>query len=133
MADIITITGGYIVDLGEGIPIRMHRVLKDKSCSCGEDRCRGIQAVYEYLRGGGEPAPEARRTPSWGRPTFRRRWEPLEFWQKVALGRKTVIDYFRDLSRLSRQEVLEKYGLPFGLEHELCARRLVKADIATEH
>lgn len=55
----VTITGNeYLVDLGEDAPDRIHRVSKDKRCSCGLPDCDGIAAVRQYLLAGGARAPD---------------------------------------------------------------------------
>jgi hypothetical protein len=49
----------YTVNLGPDVHPRYHHVGKDRRCTCGlgED-CPAVQAVVEYLRGGGERAPD---------------------------------------------------------------------------
>jgi hypothetical protein len=50
----------YVVDLGPDLHPRMHYVSKDRHCSCSLGAtCPSILAVAEYLRQGGERAPEA--------------------------------------------------------------------------
>jgi hypothetical protein len=49
----------YAVDFGYGVRPQQHRVGKDKRCTCplGAD-CPAILAVTDYLRAGGERAPD---------------------------------------------------------------------------
>jgi len=48
----------YRVDFGPQVSPRIHFVGKDKVCSCQEPGCPAIEAVRQYLAGGGERAPE---------------------------------------------------------------------------
>ena len=48
----------YLVDLGPEWRPQFHRVSKTKECSCRDAFCPAIDAVREYLRGGGLRAPE---------------------------------------------------------------------------
>ncbi len=48
----------YLVDFGTGTAMRYHRVNKAKECSCGELYCEAIEAVRQYLQGGGARAPD---------------------------------------------------------------------------
>ena len=49
---------GYTVDFGPTVKPRLHIVSKDKTCSCKGADCPSIAAVSDYLRKGGERAPE---------------------------------------------------------------------------
>jgi hypothetical protein len=61
LQDAIVVVGlyGYTVDFGPSVQPRLHQVGKDKHCSCpqGAD-CPAIEAVTDYLRKGGERAPD---------------------------------------------------------------------------
>jgi hypothetical protein len=50
---------GYTVDYGPAVKPRLHQVSKDRKCNCslGAD-CPAVPAVAEYLRNGGERAPD---------------------------------------------------------------------------
>ena len=48
----------YLVDFGPGVQPRYHRVNKQKKCSCGMETCSAIEQVREYLREGGQRAPD---------------------------------------------------------------------------
>jgi len=48
----------YLVDFGPGETIRLHRVNKDKTCSCDTPFCEAIEVVRLYLQAGGQRAPE---------------------------------------------------------------------------
>jgi hypothetical protein len=49
----------YSVDLGPETRPRYHRVGKDRRCTCGNGAdCPAVRAVADYLRGGGERAPD---------------------------------------------------------------------------
>jgi hypothetical protein len=48
----------YMVDFGPGETIRLHRVNKDKTCSCDAPFCEAIEVVRQYLQAGGQRAPE---------------------------------------------------------------------------
>jgi len=48
----------YTVDFGPTVQPRMHSVGKDKHCSCKDADCPAVAAVADYLRKGGERAPE---------------------------------------------------------------------------
>jgi len=54
-----------------------HLVEKNRTCSCGVKNCRAITAVEEYLRSGGERAPESLPPcPVCGGKTYRdRKWD----------------------------------------------------------
>ena len=55
----VSITGcEYLVDFGSGARPRFHRVDKEKRCACGALSCPAIEAVREYLLGGGARAPD---------------------------------------------------------------------------
>jgi len=59
---IVTISGYfYAVDFGPDVRPQHHRMGKDKRCTCslGED-CPAVLAVADYLKAGGERAPEPR-------------------------------------------------------------------------
>lgn len=49
----------YVVDLGPDVKPRLHTISKEKRCNCihGKD-CPAIAAVTEFLRKGGERAPD---------------------------------------------------------------------------
>lgn len=49
---------GYTVDFGPTVQPRLHSVGKDKHCSCKGADCPAVTAVADYLRKGGERAPE---------------------------------------------------------------------------
>jgi hypothetical protein len=49
---------GYRVDFGPGRTDRLHRVNKNKECSCGAPHCEAIEAVRQYLQAGGARAPD---------------------------------------------------------------------------
>jgi hypothetical protein len=54
-----------VIEAVHGIGLRTYAVGKDKTCSCGGTArrpCRHIKAVAEYLKNGGERAPEPRPT-----------------------------------------------------------------------
>jgi hypothetical protein len=50
---------GYTVDFGPAVKPRLHQVNKDRTCNCslGAD-CPAVSAVADYLRNGGERAPD---------------------------------------------------------------------------
>lgn len=48
----------YLVDFGPGVQPRYHRVNKQKQCSCKLENCSAIEQVREYLREGGQRAPD---------------------------------------------------------------------------
>lgn len=48
----------YRVDFGPQVSPRVHFVSKDKTCSCLDLNCPSIEAVRQYVAGGGERAPE---------------------------------------------------------------------------
>ncbi|NMC84438.1 MAG: hypothetical protein GYA58_04045 [Anaerolineaceae bacterium] len=48
----------YLVDFGQGVNPRFHRVNKEKHCSCNTPSCPAIDAVREYLLDGGQRAPD---------------------------------------------------------------------------
>ncbi len=49
----------YQVDLGPSVLPRYHTVRKDKSCACELGKhCPAVSAVADYLRAGGERAPD---------------------------------------------------------------------------
>ena len=49
----------YLVDLGLETRPRYHHVGKDRKCTCGQGAdCPAVKAVVEYLRAGGERAPD---------------------------------------------------------------------------
>ncbi len=49
----------YLVDFGPSTQPRFHTVNKQRSCSCPlKENCPAIEAVAEYLRGGGQRAPD---------------------------------------------------------------------------
>ena len=85
---VMTITGGYQVDLGPGRAPRFHLVLKDRSCNCGQRNCLGTAAIESYLKAGGRRAPEGQllkdaigpACPICGGPTrtLANRWECLQ-------------------------------------------------------
>ncbi len=56
----VTVSGYfYHVDFGPGSRQQAHRVGKDKRCTCPQGvRCPAVAAVYEYLKAGGERAPD---------------------------------------------------------------------------
>ena len=48
----------YLVDFGQAVKPRYHRVNKEKQCSCGAPSCPSVDAVREYLLEGGQRAPD---------------------------------------------------------------------------
>ena len=49
----------YLVDFGQSTQPRFHTVNKQRSCSCSlKETCPAIEAVAEYLRNGGQRAPD---------------------------------------------------------------------------
>src|SRR3990167_1167005 len=49
----------YRVDWGKGIYPQWHTVSKERKCSCGMgDKCPSIERVRDWLKNGGERAPE---------------------------------------------------------------------------
>jgi hypothetical protein len=49
----------YLVDFGPSTQPRFHTVNKQRSCSCPlKETCPAIEAVAEYLRNGGQRAPD---------------------------------------------------------------------------
>jgi hypothetical protein len=49
----------YLVDFGPSIQPRFHTVNKQRICSCPlKETCPAIEAVAEYLRNGGQRAPD---------------------------------------------------------------------------
>ena len=49
----------YLVDFGPSTQPRFHTVNKQRSCSCPlKETCPAIEAVVEYLRNGGQRAPD---------------------------------------------------------------------------
>lgn len=48
----------YLVDFGIGTQPRFHRVSKEKECNCGSVNCPAVDAVRDYLRAGGQRAPD---------------------------------------------------------------------------
>ena len=57
-SQVITVRGGYHVTLNG----RPHFVNKQRRCSCHNQHCQAIKAVTDYLRAGGQRAPEATAT-----------------------------------------------------------------------
>jgi hypothetical protein len=58
----------YHVDYGPGVRPRLHTVSKDRRCQCGlGTECPAVVAVSDYLRTGGERAPDP----------------PFDFWPRV--------------------------------------------------
>jgi hypothetical protein len=57
---VVSILGhSYQVDLGPSVLPRYHTVRKDKSCACELGKhCPAVSAVADYLRAGGERAPD---------------------------------------------------------------------------
>jgi hypothetical protein len=57
----VSVTGYfYSVDFGPETRPRYHHVGKDRKCTCGLGaECPAVKAVVEYLRSGGERAPDA--------------------------------------------------------------------------
>lgn len=60
MEAVVSITGYcYAVDLGEGVQPRRHYVGPDLACACEIlEACPAVRSVQEYLRAGGQPAPQ---------------------------------------------------------------------------
>ncbi len=57
-ARMVTIQGHqYLVDRGAPGAPDVHRVGKDRRCSCGDTGCPAIDVVRRYLQAGGERAP----------------------------------------------------------------------------
>ena len=49
----------YLVDFGQSTQPRFHTVNKQRSCFCSlKETCPAIEAVAEYLRNGGQRAPD---------------------------------------------------------------------------
>jgi hypothetical protein len=69
----------YLVYFGAGRSLRLHRVNKNKECSCGASDCRAIEAVRQYLQAGGARAPDPEGMlpcPICGAKTYRdRNWD----------------------------------------------------------
>ena len=69
----------YLVDFGPGSSSRLHKVSKNKECSCGAPCCEAIEAVRLYLRAGGLRAPDPDGLPACpicGSRTYRdRAWD----------------------------------------------------------
>lgn len=68
----------YLVDFGPSTQPRFHTVNKQRSCSCPlKETCPAIEAVAEYLRDGGQRAPDPMLPcPIWGAETVRdRKWD----------------------------------------------------------
>jgi hypothetical protein len=64
----------YCVHLGSD-PEGLHMVSKTKVCSCGQRDCQAIRVVHEYLKAGGQRAPDPLLCPICGGMTFEdRRW-----------------------------------------------------------
>ena len=49
---------GYLVDFGSEQTDRLHRVNKNKECTCGVPYCEAIEVVRQYLLAGGARAPD---------------------------------------------------------------------------
>jgi len=66
---VVSIRGhAYRVDMGPSVQPRYHTVRKDKSCACSlGENCPAVSAVADYLRAGGERAPDP----------------PTDFWSRV--------------------------------------------------
>ncbi len=57
LSAMVMVNGGtYLVDLGPHHTLRFHTVQKNKTCSCGMERCNAVKAVEAYLKGGGQRA-----------------------------------------------------------------------------
>ncbi len=68
----------YLVDLGPSTQPRFHTVNKQRRCSCQlKETCPAIEAVAEYLRNGGQRAPDPMPPcPICGAETVRdRKWD----------------------------------------------------------
>ncbi|MDI6696234.1 MAG: hypothetical protein QME21_14405 [Anaerolineales bacterium] len=68
----------YLVDFGPSTQPRFHTVNKQRSCSCPlKETCPAIEAVAEYLRKGGQRAPDPMPPcPICGAETIRdRKWD----------------------------------------------------------
>lgn len=58
-AVVVVANYGYTVDFGPEVQPRIHQVGKDRKCSCPEGAdCPAVETVADYLRKGGERAPE---------------------------------------------------------------------------
>jgi hypothetical protein len=49
-----------VIETGPTFGLRAHFVDKERRCTCGQPGCRHVQAVAEYLKGGGDRAPKAK-------------------------------------------------------------------------
>jgi len=60
MPPVVSVQGhAYHVDLGPSVQPRYHIVRKDRSCTCSLGKnCPAVSAVADYLRAGGERAPD---------------------------------------------------------------------------
>lgn len=76
----VTILGTlYLVDMGEQLSPRFHKVNKNKTCSCGTVNCPAVETVRQYLQSGGTRAPDTLGMPPCpvcGGKTYRdRNWD----------------------------------------------------------
>ena len=89
----------YLVDFGPSTQPRFHTVNKQRSCSCSlKVTCPAIEAVAEYLRNGGQRAPDPMPPyPICGAETVRdRKWDgkyTKEFgWRCTAGGLRHFLE-----------------------------------------
>ena len=67
----------YLVDFGLGNhPLLIHRVSKNKKCSCGNPNCPAIDAVRMYLQAGGRRAPDPEELPPCPICSAKTYWDP---------------------------------------------------------
>lgn len=123
----------YQVDFGPTTQPRFHTVNKKRSCSCPlKETCPAIEAVAEYLRNGGERAPDPMPLcPICGAETVRdRKWDGKYTkelgWRCTAGGLRHFLEAKAERIKeaLRQQAACQKNGkLAAASEHESAAGR----------
>ncbi len=116
----------YLVDFGPSTQPRFHTVNKQRSCSCPlKETCPAIEAVAEYLRNGGQRAPDPMPPcPICGAETVRdRKWDgkyTKELGWRCTAGGLTTLPGGQSRTRL--KEALRRQQAAVS-EHESAAGR----------
>ena len=115
----------YLVDFGQSTQPRFHTVNKQRSCSCpSKETCPAIEAVAEYLRNGGQRAPDPMLPcPICGAETVRdRKWDGK--YTKELGGRCTAggLRHFLEAKAERIKEALRRNQTAVS-EHESAADR----------
>lgn len=123
----------YLVDFGPSTQPRFHTVNKQRSCSCPlKETCPAIEAVVEYLRSGGQRAPDPiPPCPICGAETVRdRKWDGKYTkelgWRCMAGGLRHFLEAKAERIKeaLRQQSACQKNGKQAAVsEHESAAGR----------